>query len=117
MQSAVPRGEPSIAYEQELEARIQALEAIVGALLRFSAGQQDLASALKEARHRSEAFMRDPNNNIPPGYEAFYRGVFHNLAVSMIPLNELESFRSSVQDLAPVAKTAGDEDTYANYPT
>lgn len=91
------RGEQPITHPQELEARIQALEAIVGALLRFSAGQQTLADALKEARQRGESFVRDPANGFAAEYQEYYRESFHTLAVSMIPLGELASFRASLK--------------------
>ena len=109
MQSPVSRGEQPITHQKELEARIQALEAMVGALLRFSAGQQDLANALKEARQRGEAFLRDPANNVPADYVAFYRDSFHTLAVSMIPLEGLENFRSTLQSMSETVETGGDE--------
>jgi hypothetical protein len=115
MQSPVPRGEQSITREEELEARVQALEAIVGALLRFSAGQQDLASALKEARQRGETLLRDSANEVSSGYADFYRGSFHTLAVSMIPLKGLDTFRASIQD--GTVKVGSDEDKYGTYPT
>jgi hypothetical protein len=116
MQSPVPRGAQSISREEELEARIQALEAIVGALLRFSAGQQDLANALKEARQRGETFIQDPRNEVPPDYADFYRGSFHTLAVSMIPLKGLETFRASLQDMGTV-DVRSDEEKYGTYPS
>ena len=100
MQSPVPHGEQPITHQKELEARIQALEAMVGALLRFSAGRQDLANALKEARQRSEMFLRDPVNNVPVDYATFYRDCLHTLAVSMVPLEEMETFRASLQSLS-----------------
>jgi len=103
------RGEQPITYQQELEARIQALEAIVGALLRFSAGQQSLANALKEARQRGEAFIGDPANAVLAEYKEFYRESFHTLAVSMIPLGEMESFRASLQNLS--AEADGNEES------
>jgi hypothetical protein len=110
MQSPVPRGETAITHQQELEARIQALEAIVGALLRFSAGQQTLGNALKEARQRGEAFLRDPANEVPADYAAFYRDSFHTLAVSMIPMGDMETFRTSLQNL-PVEVDSDGEDS------
>jgi hypothetical protein len=103
------RGEQPITQQQELEARVQALEAIVGALLRFSAGQQSLANALKEARHRGEAFTGDPANAYSPEYQEFYRETFHTLAVSMIPLGELETFRASLQNLNTEVELGVDE--------
>ena len=109
MQSPVNRGDLPITHQQELEARIQALEAIVGALLRFSAGQQSLAIALKEARQRGEAFIRDPANEVPADYQEFYRESFHTLAVSLIPLGEMESFRTSLQNLTAEVDGDGEE--------
>jgi len=109
MRSPVPRGEQPITHQQELEARIQALEAIVGALLRFSAGQQDLATALKEARHRGEQFVQEPANNLPPAYVEFYRDSFHALAVSMIPLEGLASFQASLQNVPAKVDGGGQE--------
>jgi hypothetical protein len=88
-----------------------ALEAIVGALLRFSAGKQDLASALKEARSRGESFIEDPANNASPDYMESYRDSFHTLAVSMIPLQELESFRASLKNITAPDDAAGAEAT------
>lgn len=117
MQNPVPRSEPSLNYQKELEARVHALEAIVGALLRFAAGQQDLANALKEARQRSEAYMRDPANQVLPEDEPSYRGSFHTLAVSMIPLGDLESFRANLPDRSAANKARVDEDPYCNFPT
>jgi len=99
MNSPAPRRDPSITHQQELEARIQALEAIVGALLRFAAGQQSLANALKEARQRGESAISDPANAMLAEYQEFYRDSFHSLAVSMIPLGDLETFRSNLQNL------------------
>ena len=110
MQSPVPRGENTpITHQQELEARIQALEAIVGALLRFSAGQQSLATALKEARQRGESFIRDPANQVPADYQELYREAFHTLAVSMIPLGEMETFRASLQNPSAEVDGGGEE--------
>jgi hypothetical protein len=109
MRSPVPRGKKSITHQNELEARVLALEAIVGALLRFSAGKQDLASALKEARSRGESSVQDSANNASPDYMESYRDSFHTLAVSMIPLQELESFRASLQKTRAADEDAGEE--------
>jgi type II secretory pathway component PulJ len=109
MRIPVSRSEQSITRQEALEARVQALEAIVGALLRISAGKQDLASALKEARLRGEASMQDPANNASPDCLDFYRDAFHELAVSMIPLQELETFRASLQNKTTPVDSVGEE--------
>ena len=36
---------------------------------------------------------------VPEDYATFYRDSFHTLAVSMIPMGELDSFRTSLQNL------------------
>ena len=110
MQSPVPGGKPMINHQAELEARIQALEAIVGALLRFSAGQQSLADALKEARQRGEAYLRDPANNAAPDYVAFYRESLRALALTMVPLADLETFQATLQDMNTAFNTGSAED-------
>jgi hypothetical protein len=108
MQIPISRGENPITRQEELEARVQALEAIVGALLRISAGKQDLANALKEARVRGEAAMQDPAKNASPDCVEYYRDAFHTLAVSMIPLQELETFRASLQNKTTPVDSTGD---------
>jgi hypothetical protein len=109
MNKPAPRRDPSITRQQELEARIQALEAIVGALLRFSAGQQSLANALKEARQRGESVIGDPANEALAEYQELYRDSFHSLALSMIPLGELETFRASLQNPEPERDAVGEK--------
>lgn len=109
MASSAPHGESPLTHQQELEARIQALEAIVGALLRFSAGRQDLAKALKEARQRGEATLRESPEPLSTEFVEFYRDSFHVLAVSMIPIGEIETFRASLKNLGAEFDSGNDD--------